>query len=91
MGVNLGSGSGIQQGVHVNFADIPGASIAIGLAGESIGSAGIIRGLLGQSRSRCYVGTGRTEYGLCEKQRRNKISESHFTLGRGGVPIAPDP
>lgn len=50
--VNLGRGSPVKQRMNIHLADVSGASVAIGLTGESIGGACVIRGLCRERRGR---------------------------------------
>jgi hypothetical protein len=86
MHVYLGRSSGIQQRVHVNLADISGTLVSVRLTDKGIGGAGVVRSLGSQGGGWNYVSASRTYRGYSEQQRYNQNLQTHFTLGRGGIP-----
>lgn len=86
MHVYLGRGSGIQERMDINLADISCTAISVCLTEKGIRGAGVIRSLSNQGRGWNYVSASRTYRGHSEQQRYNQNLQAHFTLGRGGIP-----
>ena len=77
MGVHLGGGSGIKQGVHINLAGVSSRRIAVTLIGKTAGSTRIICRLGGKSGCG-YDGIYR-HADSCQRQEQKKSTQIFAT------------
>lgn len=84
--VDLRAGAGIEQGMDIHLANIPGTFIAIGLTAKTVGRTGIVCRLRGQRGGGYNVVSGRAY--TCRGQEQNyntQIFKNHLSSGAEGT------